>query len=199
MAAYPPGGTYFDNGKRSFTQVPMNASKDNAISTSEYLEASESLTGLFDVLGSTAFSPIKKDMIQNIKKIRDRQLEAPLESETLQDLVRNELTTKKHLATEGLLWLTRQAHHSSTRVLPNEELSVSFRDAYGLTLKQYHSFIIKPIFSAAMSACPYRKDFYGKLGDDEGRVKKDLDEWLRALEDRVKVLNEFLAKPEAKW
>ncbi|KAK0870313.1 hypothetical protein LTS02_002579 [Friedmanniomyces endolithicus] len=199
MAAYPPGGTYFDNGKRSFTQVPMNASKDNAISTSEYLEASESLTGLFDVLGSTAFSPIKKDMIQNIKKIRDRQLEAPLESETLQDLVRNELKTKKHLATEGLLRLTRQAHHSSTRVLPNEELSVSFRDAYGLTLKQYHSFIIKPIFSAAMSACPYRKDFYGKLGDDEGRVKKDLDEWLRALEDRVKVLNEFLAKPEAKW
>ncbi len=67
MAAYPPGGTYFDNGKRSFTQVPMNASKDNAISTSEYLEASESLTGLFDVLGSTAFSTIKKDMIQNIK------------------------------------------------------------------------------------------------------------------------------------
>jgi len=67
MAAYPPGGTYFDNGKRSFTQVPMNASKDNAISTSEYLEASEALTGLFDVLGQTAFSPIKKDMIQNIK------------------------------------------------------------------------------------------------------------------------------------
>ncbi len=67
MAAYPPGGTYFDNGKRSFTQVPMNTSKENAISTSEYLEASEALTGLFDVLGQTAFSPIKKDMIQNIK------------------------------------------------------------------------------------------------------------------------------------
>ncbi|KAK1071344.1 hypothetical protein LTR12_002117 [Friedmanniomyces endolithicus] len=204
MAAYPPGGTYFDNGKRSFTQVPMNASKDNAISTSEYLEASEALTGLFDVLGQTAFSPIKKDMIQNIKKIRDRQLQAPLESETLQDLVRNELKGKKHPATEGLLWLTR-GHDFTARALrrnltqPNEELSVSFRDAYGLTLKQYHSFIIKPIFSAAMSACPYRKDFYGKLGDDEGRVKKDLGEWLRALEDRVKVLNEFLAKPEAKW
>jgi len=101
--------------------------------------------------------------------------------------------------------LNSRGHDFTARALrrnltqPNEELSVSFRDAYGLTLKQYHSFIIKPIFSAAMSACPYRKDFYGKLGDDEGRVKKDLDEWLRALEDRVRVLNEFLAKPEAKW
>ncbi|TKA45824.1 hypothetical protein B0A54_03509 [Friedmanniomyces endolithicus] len=175
MAAYPPGGTYFDNGKRSFTQVPMNASKDNAISTSEYLEASEALTGLFDVLGQTAFSPIKKDMIQNIKVY----------------------TGLTHGRLEGHDFTARALRRNLTQ--PNEELSVSFRDAYGLTLKQYHSFIIKPIFSAAMSVCPYRKDFYGKLGDDEGRVKKDLDEWLRALEERVKVLNEFLAKPEAKW
>jgi hypothetical protein len=27
--------------------------------------------------------------------------------------------------------------------------------------------MVKPIFSAAMSATPYRKDFYGKLGSDE--------------------------------
>lgn len=30
-----------------------------------------------------------------------------MESETLQDLVINELKTKTHKATEGLLWLTR--------------------------------------------------------------------------------------------
>jgi len=41
------------------------------------------------------------------KKIRERQLAAPAESETLQDLVRNELKTKSHKATEGLLWLVR--------------------------------------------------------------------------------------------
>ncbi|KAK3110365.1 hypothetical protein LTR53_015413 [Teratosphaeriaceae sp. CCFEE 6253] len=204
MAAYPPGGTYFDNAKRSFTAVPMNLSKDNAISTSEFLEASEALTGLFDVLGSTAFSPVKKDMIGNIKKIRDRQLESPIESETLQDLVRNELKTKKHTASEGLLWLTRGLDFTSRALRRNlssnsEELSVSFRDAYGLTLKQHHSFIIKPIFSAAMSACPYRKDFYAKLGEDDARVKKELDEWLAALEERVKVLSEFTGRKEAKW
>jgi hypothetical protein len=43
----------------------------------------------------------------NDQKIRDRQLAAPLESDTLQDLVRNELKTGKHTASEGLLWLVR--------------------------------------------------------------------------------------------
>ncbi len=41
------------------------------------------------------------------QKIRDRQLAAPADSETLQALVVNELKTKKHTATEGLLWLVR--------------------------------------------------------------------------------------------
>jgi len=66
-AAYPPGGTFFDNAKRSFTQVPINHSKDNAISTTEFLEASESLTELFNVLGSVAFKPVASDMTGNIK------------------------------------------------------------------------------------------------------------------------------------
>ena len=46
-AAYPPGGTFFDTIKRSFTNVPVDASKNNAISTTEFLEASESLVTLF--------------------------------------------------------------------------------------------------------------------------------------------------------
>lgn len=101
----PPGGTYFDTTKRSFNSVPISASSE--ISTTEFLEASEALTGLFDVLGSVAFQPVKNDMTGNIKKIRERQLAAPAESETLQDLVRNELKGKKHTATEGLVWLVR--------------------------------------------------------------------------------------------
>lgn len=82
---------------------------------------------------------------------------------------------------------------------PNEELSLSFREAYGKTLKQHHSFIVKPIFSAAMSATPYRKDFYAKLGDDQPRVNKELNEWLVGLEKNVAILNKFLASKEAKW
>lgn len=46
-------------------------------------------------------------MIDMMQKIRDRQLTAPTLSETLQDLVLNELKEKKHTATEGLVWLNR--------------------------------------------------------------------------------------------
>jgi hypothetical protein len=60
-----------------------------------------------DVLGSVAFTPVKNDMLGNVKKIRERQLAAPLQSESLQDLVLNELKIKKHTATEGLVWLVR--------------------------------------------------------------------------------------------
>lgn len=45
--AYPPGGTFLDTLKMSFTNVPVNADKDNAISTTEFLDAAESLTTLF--------------------------------------------------------------------------------------------------------------------------------------------------------
>ena len=45
--AYPPGGTFLDTLKKSFTDVPVDTEKDNAISTTEFLEAAESLTTLF--------------------------------------------------------------------------------------------------------------------------------------------------------
>jgi hypothetical protein len=59
--------------------------------------------------------------------------------------------------------------------------------------------MVKPIFSAAMSACPYRKDFYVKLGDDQDKVHQELRVWLAALETRLAVLKGFLDRKEAKW
>jgi hypothetical protein len=193
-----------------------------------------------DVLGSRAFSPVKNDILGNVKvqedtpllptqhnapplptasrfhtlqgytnttchqKLRERQLAAPAESETLQELVVNELKTKSHKATEGLLWLTRALEFTCIALSQNvasstEELSDSFRNAYGVTLKPHHSFVIKPIFSAAMSACPYRKDFYAKLGDDVTKVMEQLRAYLAALDKIVGILKGFLETKEAKW
>lgn len=91
QAAIPPGGTWFDTLKKSFVDVPVDSSNGNAIPTSDFLEAAESLTTLFgklpalvvspssgatigdvltyspDLLGSLAFTPVKNDMIGNIK------------------------------------------------------------------------------------------------------------------------------------
>lgn len=82
---------------------------------------------------------------------------------------------------------------------PSEELADSFRGAYGTTLKPHHSFLVKPIFSAAMSACPYRKDFYGKLGSEEDKVHTALRVYLAALEKIVGILKGFLSSKDAKW
>ncbi|KAJ9142913.1 Glycolipid transfer protein [Pleurostoma richardsiae] len=202
----PPGGTFLDTFKKSFTDVPIDAEKNNAISTSEFLDAAESLTTIFDtdVLGSVAFAPVKNDMLGNVKKIRERQLAAPAESETLQELCINELKTKSHKATEGLLWLTRGLEFTCAALSANvaketEELADSFRGAYGHTLKPFHSFLVKPIFSAAMSACPYRKDFYAKLGSNLEQVLAQLRTYLAALDKIVGILKGFLSSKEAKW
>ena len=80
-----------------------------------------------------------------------------------------------------------------------EELADSFRNAYGATLKPHHSFIVKPVFSAAMSACPYRKTFYEKLGSDEAKVQNDLRTYLTSLEKVVAILKGFQERKEAKW
>ncbi|KAH0559928.1 hypothetical protein GP486_003551 [Trichoglossum hirsutum] len=211
-SAYPAGTTFFDSLKRSFSDVPVDAAKENAISTTEFLEAAESLITLFGVymLGELAgnpamfaFTPVKSDMGGNIKKIRDRQLAAPAESETLQALVQNELKLKKPVASGGLLWLVRGLDFTAKALRKNtsnstEELSDSFRSAYGDTLKPHHNFMVKPVFSAAMSATPYRKDFYQKLGDDQEQVKAKLEAWLTALEKQVEILQVFQEKAGVK-
>ncbi|KAK1996077.1 glycolipid transfer protein [Colletotrichum falcatum] len=203
-AQIPPGGTYLDTFKKSFVDVPVDAEKDNAISTTEFLDAAESLTTIFDALGGVAFGPVKSDMGGNIKKIRERQLAAPAESANLQDLVKNELATKKHVATEGLVWLNRGLEFTCIALSQNvakdsEELADSFRGAYATTLKPHHSFLVKPIFSAAMSACPYRKDFYAKLGSDQTKVTDELRVYLTALDKIVGILKGFLSSKDAKY
>lgn len=61
-----------------------------------------------------------KEVTSNIattQKIRDRQLASPVEGDNIQDLCRNELKTKKHTATEGLLWLVRYAGSPSLPIV----------------------------------------------------------------------------------
>ncbi len=82
---------------------------------------------------------------------------------------------------------------------PKEELSTSFRSSYKQTLKPFHGFLIKPLFSAAMSACPYRKAFYSQLGSDTSKVIAELTTYLEALLRVVEVLKGFLSSDEAKW
>lgn len=116
----------------------------------------------------------------------------------------NELKTKKHTATEGLLWLVRGLEFMCIALSQNlanvsVELAESFRSAYAATLKPHHSFLVKPIFSAAMGAVPYRKDFYAKVGSDPEKVNAELAKYLASLDKIVGILKGFMDSKEAKW
>ncbi|KAJ4422918.1 hypothetical protein N0V82_002445 [Gnomoniopsis sp. IMI 355080] len=197
---------YFENPafKKSFADVPIDA--ENKISTEEFIQACQSLVLIFDYLKASAFSPVKSDISGNVTKLETRFKEAPAESATLQDLVKNELAAKKHVATEGLLWLTRGLDFMSQALSANsknatEELSVSFTNAYGETLKPHHNFIVKKIFSTAMGYCPKRADFYKEVGKDTPPEKFDeqFQPWLAALDKIVGILKPFVDSKDAKW
>lgn len=186
--------TFFD-GKKSFADVPV---VDSKVNTEQFLEASEALVKLFDLLGSTAFAVVQKDMTGNIEKVRAKLLADPANSASLQDLILSEAGTKNKKATQGLLWLVRGLQFTAQAMRntvddPSKELQSTFTSAYDKTLSKYHSFMIKPIFKMAMVACPYRKDFFEKLGEDQAKVNEELSKWLKALEEIVAIVMDFFA------
>lgn len=187
--------TFFDEMKMSFADVKV---ADTKIDTNDFLQASESLVKLFDLLGSSAFAVVQKDMTGNIDKIRKKMLSDPAKASTLQDLMLDEAGGKTKTATQGLLWLTRGLEFTCQALIetfnnPSSELTKTFTDAYGSTLSKHHGVLIKPVFKLAMKACPYRKDFFAKLGADQEKVNQQLKAWLDALENIVKIIMDFFA------
>lgn len=150
--------TYFDTIKKSYADVPVSS---DGVETSSFLEATEGLIKLFDLLGSSAFTVVQNDMNGNVKKIRERLLARPMQADTLEHLVLDEAKEKNRTATGGLLWLNRGLSFTSQALRrsidnPTEELSVSFTKAYEGTLRQYHSFVVRPVFSVGRHYCAYK-------------------------------------------
>jgi len=186
---------------KSFADVPVT---EAGVDTLVFLEASQGLLGLFDLLGSTAFAVVQKDLKGNVDKVRTRYEVDKTKFSTLEQLVENEKGEKKRTATEGLMWLIRGLSFTC-KALQNaqqnksEELAVAFGRSYEHTLKKFHNFVVKGLFTVAMKACPYRADFYTKLAaDPEGGVSASqealneaLDLWLAGLDAIVKRIEAF--------
>ena len=136
-------------------------------------------------------------MTGNITKIRNKLLEDPANSATLQDLVLTEAKTKTKTATQGLLWLSRGLQFTAQAMretvdAPGKELTVTFTDAYTKTLSKFHGMLVKPVFKLAMKACPYRKDFLKSWVLIKLRLLSNYKKWLEALEGIVKIIMDFL-------
>ena len=64
------------------------------------------------------------------------------------------MSEKSHDATQGLIWLIRGLLFTSgalkrTQADPNLKLSDAFQESYTGTLKPFHNFIVKGIFSVS--------------------------------------------------
>lgn len=154
--------SFFDKNPQRFP-IPSGTGE---IDPTTFLSSCQVLVKLLESLGS-AFSPVRSDIDGNIKKLNTRLVSHP--SPNLLGLVEGEKNERTKTATDALLWLKRGLQFTSLALKTNsstsEELSVSFTKAYGETLSKHHSFMVRPIFGIAMSACPSRKGFYESLGN----------------------------------
>ena len=92
-----------------------------------------------------------------MQKVRARYDAAPDLSSTLELLVVNEKGEKKRTATEGLMWLLRGLSFTC-KSLQNaqgdktQELAPAFTKGYENSLKQYHNFVVKGVFSVSLTS-----------------------------------------------
>ncbi|XP_046841482.1 glycolipid transfer protein-like isoform X3 [Xenia sp. Carnegie-2017] len=189
--------TFFSLAKHRFQPI----TEDKAIETLPFLQACREIVPFFDILGPTAFAPVKSDINGNIEKLSKKYQEDTVKYKILQDMVRSEMdagTTKaKNSSTDALLWLKRALSFILVfleEVLTGEQdLTKCAKKAYESTLKKYHGWMVQSIFSLAMKAVPYRKDFIKKLGNglDESDVLTEMRVFVNELKSTFDVITEF--------
>jgi hypothetical protein len=94
--------------------------------------------------------------ITSLQKVRARYDAASAQSTTLELLVENEKGEKKRTATEGLMWLLRALSFTckalqNSQASKTKELRVAFTESYEGTLKGFHNFVVRGIFSVRPS------------------------------------------------
>eukprot|EP00118_Oscarella_pearsei_P025819 m.308834 g.308834 ORF g.308834 m.308834 type:complete len:205 (+) comp44941_c0_seq1:18-632(+) len=194
--------SFFVQAKHKFLPVPENG----RIATESFLDAAGEVVPFFDVLGPTTFKPVKSDINGNIKKLRAIFEKDKEKYSTLQGIVEAEIaegtTQAKNSGTDALLWLKRALQFIQVflnKVLEGEQdLSKCASAAYEASLKRFHGWIVRGIFSLAMKAVPYRKDFVKALlqGADGGeeRLLAEMKEFMDCFGQNVATIADFYKK-----
>ncbi|KIJ21187.1 hypothetical protein PAXINDRAFT_174379 [Paxillus involutus ATCC 200175] len=188
---------YFET-VRSFANVPIT---EDGVDTTSFLEASDGLVKLFDLLGSSVFGFVQADIKGNIEGVRSRYRDASTSSVTLENLVRSE-TSQGHRdgtaclvrLTRGLMFLCKALQHMVND--SSIELHVCFKRSYDEVLKHHHTFVVRSLAVVAVRAAPYRRDFIARISQGGDREKFDLElgKWLAGLDVIVKRLAAFLGE-----
>ncbi|CAG8503983.1 1226_t:CDS:2 [Cetraspora pellucida] len=182
--------TFFDNLTISYCDVPIT---EDGIDTITFLNATHELVKLLDIIGPEVFEFFRGEMNSNIKNIRERFEHNKSKNLTLEKLIKHDESEYKTKNIHNLVLLTRQIEFIAVGLRrsindPNEELAVSFTESYKITLERHHNIVLRPIFRVAIKACPYRHEFFQKLGNDQEKVYQQYESWLSSLEGIIKRL-----------
>lgn len=198
--------TFFTAMLHSFTDIVLE--EDGGVPTSPFLAACDNLLPFFDIIGSKAFAPVKMDLNGNIRKIRTKQESDSASFTTLQSIVQREMdtsTTKvRNSATDALMWLNRALRFMQKFLINmkngERDLPTALNQAYAVTLKRYHGWVVKGIFALAVKAAPYHDDFIRALGtdgfgsEDPGFydvLMQDMDQYVTAIEVVLNIVDNF--------
>ncbi|EDO37291.1 predicted protein [Nematostella vectensis] len=147
--------TFFSSTQHKFEDVIVTP--DGGIPTKSFLAACTCILPFFDVMGSTAFAPVKMDIGGNIRKISSKFDTDPKAFYTLQNIVYQELKsntcTAKNSATDALLWLKRALEFMqiflAEVVKGRQDLAVAAGIAYEKTLRKYHGWVVRGVFAVS--------------------------------------------------
>ncbi|KAF8224702.1 glycolipid transfer protein [Tricholoma matsutake] len=177
--------------------VPISS---DGVDLNSFLEASDGLVQLFDLLGSSIFGFVQSDLRSNINGVRQRYETTPDTSSTLENLVRSESHEEQKHGTQCLVRLVRGLSftcHGLQNVQndTSAELYVCFKRSYDTVLKHHHSFFIRSVVYVALRAVPRRPEFYAGIsqGGSIEKLNAELARWLVVgLDSLVKHLSMFL-------
>ncbi|KAK3787045.1 hypothetical protein RRG08_037322 [Elysia crispata] len=189
------------SGKTAFSNiVKFSARKeDKAIQTGPFLDACLGVVSILDKLGS-AFSVPKKDVLGNIKKIREHYQTDPGRYKTLDVF----LETKQ--CTGAVLWLKRALEfllafmdsllRDNSSGVENENLRHNILQAYESTLKRYHGKMTQFVFSNIARLVPHRTEFLrAMLTESDAKIEMvfiDLSLYIPDFRSNIVTVDEML-------
>ncbi|RDD41022.1 Pleckstrin homology domain-containing family A member 8 [Trichoplax sp. H2] len=200
--------TFFSVKSNRFDLIVLGA--DGEIPSQPFLAACTEIISFLDIIGPTAFAPVKIDINGNIKKLQQKFYSKSSAYQTLQLMIMSEVeaksTTVKNSATDALLWLKRALefiYHFLHRFSNGEQdLVAAANYAYGKALKRFHGWMIRGVFSLACRAIPLRKDLIIALSSINGQqtvatendVIEDIMQYSKSLGSIIDIINNFYKK-----
>ncbi|XP_040157236.1 glycolipid transfer protein 1 [Anopheles arabiensis] len=172
------------------------------IETAHFLESSNQIIDAIACFGKL-FSPIVKDMRQNVQKITDKYKQNESLFKYLEDLILKDKDGNDNpfdTVTDGLLWLKR-AFEMMEQFFRNlledktrsEQVKPHLKKAYEECLLPYHGFLAQKAFQLLHSFLPSRSSLLGTSDSNMDNLKA-LEEFLALFRANLTHLNEFYTK-----